>query len=194
MLSEIILIGPPFTGKSTIGKLLAEELGLPQVSLDKLRWDYYREIGFNEALAQKLRQKGGFLTVVAYWSLFNSHAIERVLADHADCIFDFGAGPIVFENDLLCQQIKRTLSPFMNIVRLLPSPDPEQSIQVLQQRSSHLIGTNAQGFDWSTFFVKHRQNQLLAKYEVYTEGKSPTETCAEIMVLTQTMGQAETGT
>ncbi|MCL4262274.1 MAG: shikimate kinase [Anaerolineae bacterium] len=192
MRSEIILIGPPFAGKSTIGKLLAEELGLPQVSLDKLRWDYYRQIGFDEALAQKLRQKGGFLTVVAYWSLFNSHAIERVLADHTGCVFDFGAGPIMFENDLLCEQIKRALSPFMNVVRLLPSPDPEQSIQVLQQRSSHLIGTNAQGFDWSIFFVKHRQNQLLAKYEVYTEGKSPAETCAEIIMLTKIDDQVKT--
>jgi len=89
-----------------------------KVSLDTLRWDYYREIGFEDALAQELRQKGGFLTVVAYWSLFNSHAIERVLADHTNCVFDFGAGPIVFENDLLREQIKRALSPFMNVVRL----------------------------------------------------------------------------
>ena len=187
MRSEIILIGPPFVGKSTIGKLLAQELGIRQVSLDILRWDYYREIGFEDALAQELRKKGGFLTVVAYWSLFNSHAIERVLADHTNCVFDFGAGPIVFENDLLREQIKRALSPFMNVVRLLPSPDLEKSIQVLQQRSSHLLGTNAQGFDWSTFFVKHRQNQSLARHEVYTEDKSPVETCAEIIRLTQTI-------
>lgn len=128
MRSEIVLIGPPFVGKSTIGTLLAEKLGLPQVSLDKLRWDYYREIGFDEALAQELRQKGGFLTVVAYWSLFNSHAIERVLTDHMDCVFDFGAGPILFENELQRDQIRRALSRFINVLRLLPFPDPEQSI------------------------------------------------------------------
>jgi hypothetical protein len=189
MRSEIILIGPPFAGKSTIGKLLAQELGIAQVSLDKLRWDYYREIGFDEALAQELRQKGGFLTVVAYWSLFNSHAIERVLADHTNCVFDFGAGPIIFENDLLRDQIRRALAPFTNVVRILPSPDTEESIQVLQQRSSHLLGTNAQGFDWGAFFVNHEQNQLLAKYEVHTEGKSPAETCAEIISLTQANDQ-----
>jgi hypothetical protein len=188
MRSEIVLIGPPFAGKSTLGKLLAEELGLPQVSLDKLRWDYYREIGFDEALAQELRQKGGFLTVVAYWSLFNSHATERAFADHANCIFDLGGGPIVFENDLQQDQIKRALAPFANVVRLLPSADPDKSIQILQRRSSHLIGVNGQGFNWSAFFVNHRQNQLLAKYEVYTEGKTPAESCAEIIALTQTTG------
>lgn len=190
---EIVLIGPPFAGKSTLGKLLAEELGLPQVSLDELRWSYYREIGFDGALAQELRQKGGFLTVVAYWSLFNSHAIERSLADHTGCIFDLGGGPIVFENDLQRNQIKRALAPFGNVIRLLPSPDPDKSIQILQQRGSHLIGVNGQGFNWSAFFVNHPQNQALAKYEVYTEGKTPAESCAEIIALAQTMDQVKTG-
>ena len=101
MRSEIVFIGPPFAGKSTLGKLLAQELGLPQVSLDQLRWDYYREIGYDDTLAQEIRKKGGFVAIVAYWSLFNSHAITRILADHTNCVFDFGAGPIVFENDLL---------------------------------------------------------------------------------------------
>jgi hypothetical protein len=191
--SEIVLIGPPFAGKSTLGKLLAEELSLPQASLDKLRWEYYREIGFDEALAQELRQKGGFLAVVAYWSLFNSHAIERALADHTNCVFDFGAGPIVFDNDLQRDQIRRALAPFANVIRLLPSPDLDKSIQVLQQRGSHLIGVNEQGFNWSDFFVNHPQNQRLAKYEVYTEGKTPAESCAEIIALTQTMDQIKTG-
>lgn len=45
----IILIGPMSAGKSTIGKLLAEKLGIPQYSVDDVRWDYYREIGYDEA-------------------------------------------------------------------------------------------------------------------------------------------------
>ena len=67
MRSEIVLIGPPMAGKSTIGKLLAQAQGISQVSLDNLRWSYYREIGFNDALAQEIRQKGGFIAIVAYW-------------------------------------------------------------------------------------------------------------------------------
>lgn len=185
MRSEIVLIGPPFAGKSTLGKLLSQELGLPQVSLDKLRWEYYREIGFDDVLAQEIRQKGGFVAIVAYWSLFNSHAISRILADYTNCIFDFGAGPIVFENELLSNQIKNALASFANVVRLLPSPDPQKSIQVLRERSSHLQGTNAQGFDWPTFFVQHEQNRMLAKYHIYTETKTPAETCAEILAFTQ---------
>lgn len=190
--SEIVLIGPPFAGKSTIGKLLAQELGSPQISLDTLRWDYYREIGFDDRLAQEIRQKGGFIAIVAYWSLFNSHAITRILADHSNCIFDFGAGPIVFENDQLSNQIKNALDPFVNVVQLLPSPDLEESIRVLRERSRHLHGTNAQGFDWSSFFVRHEQNWKLAKHHIFTATKTPAETCAEIITITQVTDQVKT--
>ncbi len=183
MPAEIILIGPPMAGKSTVGNLLAKELGVPQISLDKLRWDYYREIGYDAALAQEIRQKGGFLAIVAYWSLFNSHAVERILADHSNCVFDFGAGPLIFDNALQQSQIETALKPYANVIRLLPSPNLNESIKVLQKRSQHLVGTNAQGFDWSTFFVKHAANRQLAKYEIYTKGKTPAETCAEILTL-----------
>lgn len=37
MSAEIILIGPIGTGKSTLGRLLAEKLGLPRCSMDDLR-------------------------------------------------------------------------------------------------------------------------------------------------------------
>jgi shikimate kinase len=193
MRSEIVLIGPFRAGKSTVGALLAQELGLPQVSLDKLRKNYYREIGFDDGLEQEIRQKGGFLAVVAYWSLFNSYAIERVLAEHTQCVFDLGAGPIVFENDLLSDQIKRALEPFANVVWLVPSPDTEKSIRVLRERSRALPGTTAQGFDWSAFFVRHEHNRQLARYKVYTEGKTPHETCAEIIAVTQTPRSAIRG-
>lgn len=185
MRSEIVLIGPPFAGKSTIGGLLAQALGIPQVSHDELRWVYFREIGYRDDLAQEMRQKGGFMTIVAYWCLFNSYAIENLLGGHTNCVFDLGGGPIVFESEPQWEQIKKALAPFEHVVRLLPSPEPETSIRILQERGRHLQGTNVQGFDWSRFLVNHPQNQNLATLEVFTEGKSPAETCAEIIRLTQ---------
>jgi shikimate kinase len=41
--SEIVLIGPVRTGKSTLGRLLAERLFVPQVSLDEVRLKYYAD-------------------------------------------------------------------------------------------------------------------------------------------------------
>jgi adenylate kinase family enzyme len=58
--SDIVLIGPVRSGKSTVGRLLAERLGLPQVSLDSQRWQYYKEIGYDEDLAREIRARGGF--------------------------------------------------------------------------------------------------------------------------------------
>jgi adenylate kinase family enzyme len=43
MQHEIILLGPVRTGKSTLGGLLAQQLGVPQVSLDEVRKPYYAE-------------------------------------------------------------------------------------------------------------------------------------------------------
>jgi hypothetical protein len=38
MRNEILLPGPVRTGKSTLGGLLSQQLGMPQVSLDEKRW------------------------------------------------------------------------------------------------------------------------------------------------------------
>ena len=181
--SNIILIGPPFSGKSTLGKLLAQKLDRPNISFDEIRWHYFKEIGYDEDLAACLRQKGGFLSLVAYWSQFNAYGIERLLQEHQNCVIDLGGGPIVFENSLSSAQIQKALEPFPYVIRLLPSPDLERSVEVLQKRASHLIGTNAQGFNWSRFFVSHKKNQRLAKFEVFTDGKTPEESCADIFNL-----------
>ena len=53
MRREIILIGPIGAGKSTLGRLLADRLEVPSVSMDQVRWDYYRAIGYDAAAAQE---------------------------------------------------------------------------------------------------------------------------------------------
>lgn len=54
MTTEIVLIGPGCSGKSTIGWLLSESLGLPQVPLDSIKYDLFIEIGYDEAYAKEL--------------------------------------------------------------------------------------------------------------------------------------------
>jgi hypothetical protein len=90
MKNEILLLRSVRTGKSTLGGLLAQQLGVPQVSLDEIRWRYYEEIGYDAALARTLRQQGGFLALMLYWRLFDAYSVERVLAEHPNCVIDFG--------------------------------------------------------------------------------------------------------
>ena len=178
---DIILIGPVRTGKTTVSRLLAERLGLSTVSLDDLRWNYYKEIGYDQNLAQQIRQTGGFVALVFYWKLFDVYAVERVLADHRDCVINFGAGHSVYESQELFLRVKKALAPYPNVVLILPSQDAEESIRILNERTRDLVGLFGQGFNWNEYFVRHRSNYDLARFVVYTKGKAPEETCDEII-------------
>lgn len=179
--SDIILIGPVRAGKSTLGKLLSERLGRPQVALDDLRWKYYREIGYDDKLAKTIRQQGGLLALVLYWQLFDAYAIERILAEHHDCIFDFGAGAVTLESHENLARVRLTLAPYPNDVLVLPSPDTEETLEILKARDvpppADLI------FDFNRHFLERGFYQGLARHTVYTRGKLPEETRDEILGL-----------
>jgi hypothetical protein len=181
MKTDIILIGPVGTGKSTLGKLLAEKLGLPQCSMDDLRWDYYKEIGFSEEEQNQILEKEGFIGMARYWKPFEAHAVERLLSEHHNCVIDFGAGHSVFEDDALFARVAAALQPYENVVLVLPSPDLDESVAMLRERNWDGL---ADGFDFHEHFVKHHSNHGLAKKMVYTKGKSPEETRDEIIAMT----------
>ena len=179
--SDIILIGPVRTGKSTLGKLLSETLGRPQISLDVLRWKYYQEIGYDAALAKSFRQRGGFLALALYWHLFDAHAIERVLAEHSDCVFDFGAGAGTSESREHMARVRLALAPYPNVVLLLPSPDTEETLQILKARDTD--PPTDLNFDFNRHFLERGFYQQLAKHTVFTKGRLPEETRDEILGL-----------
>ncbi|WP_315755062.1 MULTISPECIES: shikimate kinase [unclassified Bradyrhizobium] len=166
-------------GKSTQGKLLATSLGLPQLSMDQVRWDYYREIGYDAERQRAIGENEGFAGIYRYWKPFEAHAVERLLADHHDCVIDFGAGHSVFEDAGLFERVRRAVAPFSNVVLLLPSPDPEESLRILHTRRG---GSPPPGeFDVNAHFIRHHSNYDLAKIVVYTEGKTPEETRDSIL-------------
>lgn len=187
MISDIILIGPIGTGKSTLSKLLAEKLGLPRRSMDDLRWDYYKEIGFDETVQKRIGDQEGFPGVYRYWKPFEAHAVERLLAEHHHCVIDFGGGHSVYEDEALFARIQQIMAPYPNVVLILPSPDLDESVQILKERNGDGV---ADGFDFHEHFVKHHSNHDLAKFVVYTKGKSPEETRDEILHLTGQSGES----
>ncbi len=86
-MDEIILIGPVGVGKTTTAKLLSKKLDLPLVSMDDLRKNYYKEIGYDEKHMLELKSQIGQKAVEQYWSIFDPHSIERILSDHQKCSF-----------------------------------------------------------------------------------------------------------
>jgi hypothetical protein len=179
--TDVVLIGPQRAGKSTIGGLLAARQGVPQVSLDKLRFGYYRELGYDEVAAEEARRRDGFLALTRLWKPFEIHAVERVLADHHQCVFDFGAGHSVYEDAQQVERLTRALAPFRHVVLLLPSPDPGTSVRVVRERIGAWVPDGTPFFDFEDYYVRHPCNHTLATLTVYTEGQTPEQTCAEII-------------
>jgi shikimate kinase len=180
MNTDIILIGPIGAGKSTLGQLLSERLGLPRCAMDDVRWNYYQEIGYDEELARRKRENEGFWGLYQYWKPFEAYAVERLLAEHANCVIDFGAGHSVYEDDQLFTRIRHLLAPYKNVVLLLPSPNLDESVEILDAREEFLRDMKP---NINEHFVKHHSNHDLAKFVVYTKGKTAEETCDEILKL-----------
>ena len=182
--SDIILIGPIRSGKSTLGRLLAEALEAPQISLDGLCWDYYKEIGFEEPNATVTGPDGLIV------SRFLLYALERLLADHCECVIDLGAGHSVHREPTDLLRMQNALAAYPNVFLLLPSPDLKTSSDILAERNlnNRWLQTFLQQKGWNPneFFLHHPSNATLARHILYTEGKSPEQTRDEILSLLKT--------
>jgi shikimate kinase len=187
MNAAIILIGPLGAGKTTVGRLLAEKLGLSQCSLDDVRWGYFEEIGYDKGLAAKIAQSAwDFRERLSYSKPFEVHAIERVLADHSHSVIDFGASNSVYEDQAQFARVANALVPYPNVILLLPSPDPAESVEILNERLTQIVKAKGEEvkqelFDLNEYFIKHPSNHRLAKMIIYTKGKKPEEICDEIL-------------
>lgn len=177
-MTDILLIGPIRSGKSTQGRLLASALGLPQASMDALRWGYYAEVGYDEAEQDRIMAAEGWSGVLAYWKRFDAHAVERLLADHPHAVIDFGAGHSVYTDPAQFARVQAALAPYPNVVLLLFSPDLDESVRVSKERQGHQTWYEN---DFDELFVKHPSNRALAKHVVYTQGKTPEQTRDEIL-------------
>lgn len=179
MIPDIILIGPLGAGKSTLAALLAERLGVPRCPMDMERWPYMEEAGYDPAIADEIKRRDRhYGNVFAYWKRFEAHMVERLLAEHRGQVIDFGASQSVYEDEADFSRVQNALADYANVVLVLPSPDPAESLRVLKGRVWDGV---AGGFDFQAHFVHHPSNRRLATLTVYTEGKTPAETCDEIL-------------
>lgn len=175
---EIVLIGPRGSGKSTIAALLSKKLGLPRRSIDEVRWKYYDEVGYDLDIARYKHNQEGFWGLYRYWKPFEAHAVKRLLQDFRDCVFDLGGGNSVYEDETLFEQVRELLAPYSHVILLLPSPNPDESIQILNARVDYESDSQR---EVNEHFVRHHSNYDLAKLIVYTKDKTPEETCEEIL-------------
>ncbi len=65
-MKDILLIGPVAVGKTTTSKLLSEKLNKPFISIDDIRFDYYKEIGYDNDHMKNLFEKAGIMAIYQY--------------------------------------------------------------------------------------------------------------------------------
>jgi shikimate kinase len=162
-------------GKSTIARLLATQLGLPRRPLDKNRWTYFNEIGFDESHARRLVEEEGVEAALQYCKPFEVHAVERHLSESRDCVIDFGAGYSVQEDPALRERIRKALAPYPHVALLLPCADDDEAVACLNER----VEENLRRLN--EYYIRHPANRELAKAVVYTMGQSPEETCGSVL-------------
>ncbi len=186
MNTTIVLIGPLGAGKTTVGRLLAEKLGLPFCSVDDMRGAYYEDVGYDETLAKQIAASDqGFQGVLRYSKPFEAQMVEKVLADHHG-IIDFGASNSVYEDQELLARVAQALSPYPHVILLLPSPNMDESAAILKERLIQMLTAVGKTYSDELFvlneqFAKHPSNHQLAKEIVYTKDKTPEKICDELV-------------
>ena len=186
MKSVVILIGPMSAGKSTLAGMLAKKLGVPRIELDEVRQRFYGEIGYSEMYASDIVGKEGMQGLIEYWKPFEAHAVERALEEYRNCVIDFGAVHSVYEDEALFQRVQKVLQPHKFVIQLLPSPDLDRSVEIVNQRFSEMLikvvgKVDPELLALNEHFVRHPSNNLLAKKTFYTEDRSAKKTCQAIL-------------
>lgn len=177
--TSVVLIGPIRTGKTTIAKQLSTDLSWPTASLDEHGSRYFGEIGYDAETARRLTgagQDGRW----KYDLKFYPHAIKRILEDYGrGHIIDFGGRHSLFEDAQMLDSVRNMLNPYPHVVLVLPSPDLDESLRILDERRGmrHLL----YGFDANALMLTHASNYALARYIHFNHGKSSEESSREII-------------
>lgn len=172
---EIVLIGPFDVGKTTLGRLVGAEIGMPMISLDDVCYDYYKEIGWSGDEARRIYEEDGADSFKEYTESFEPYGVEQILLRSRGFVIDLGGGQTVPDNPNYFRRIQDALAPYRNVVLLLPSRDPDECVRVLKTRRS--TGSP----DYPEYLIQSPCYRASAKHTIYTETMSPEQVRDEVL-------------
>ena len=174
--NSIALIGPDDVGKTTIGSLIAANLGQP-FDTHRMMQIATKEPEYNDDVASNHYSADGITSWYRYLLPMSLTALERDLSPSGVVEVN---GWYCDPNDVeLFDRFRVVLSRFDHVVFLTPSVDVDRAYRTIQLRKQPLIN----GIPFSEHFITHPSNRALAKHVVYTKGKSPEETRDEILAV-----------
>jgi shikimate kinase len=175
----IILIGPMKAGKTTVGRLLAEQLGCPFCSLDVYENRYAREVGFRERLAEQIQAEQGVYAWYEYRRKYFDHVVIRFLQDQRTGVLELGGGHPILPTPEQQLRVNRALAMIDHVFLLIPDPDLNRSRYICWERQR----PERRDPDLNELLLSDRRFFELAKHVIYTHGNSPNESCEEILAI-----------
>ena len=174
------------SGKSTICPLLAQKLDLPHYPLDMVRWYYHFKAGFKLLESENVSKKSQ-LDFLTHMEPYRLDAVERIVKEFNDGIIEFGAAHSHFTDPDNLNRAKYILKNIDFCFMLLPTPDTQKNLQILNQRLLKRVPSGPQTvtaknyLEINKIFLSSNSAYQLANHTIYTQGKTPKQV-AEAMI------------
>lgn len=178
----LVLVGPAAAGKSTLGELVAAQLGAPFVDLDDVGERYYAEVGWSIPRLVECSRSLGRVAAEREWEPARAHAVRRALGDHPDAVLALGAGHTSYTDAVCFAQVSAALAHVPTVALVLPTRDRPAALAELRRRSLAAKGTDwiSAGHDFLAEWHDDAGTRLLATDVVFTAGSTPAETAEHL--------------
>ena len=166
-------MGPIGVGKTTQAQLLSKELKVPVCTYDQVKHQYRKNAGFDEMAAESIYESKGLYAMLCYMNEFKARTLAPIIEDHPGHIIDLGGGAQCFDEPHQVEMAQKAFEKVENVFLLMPS----KSVTTSQEYLAHVL----EKYPINDYLIEHDTNEVLAKKVVYTSGKKPEDTTAEII-------------
>ena len=168
---KIVLLGYMGSGKSTVGKLLAEALEIPFLDLD----DYIEKIE-EQSIANIFAQKGEI-----YFRKKEAASLRKVLSRAEDLVLSIGGGTPCYANNM------QAISEITNDVFYLKASISKLVNRLSKEKSERPLIKNFDDEELPEFIGKHLFERSFyysqAEHNIQCDNMNPSEIVKEIKTL-----------